>query len=252
MDLERGELGCRPAAVVVDDGQRGRAVPAGDPLRGGRHAEQERAVADQADDRPAGCRELGADGRAPRPAQRGAAMVHHGPGTVRPQVLGDYLAVRHDLGQDQRVLVFEQAADARGEVLRGDHAVAAGMLAPGSFGLFMLVGTGRRHSPGPDHGRVGEVMVPNEPGDLLHRHPRAGGGEAPGRHVPHAHLGLQRVDVDAVDGGPGGRPVHRGNPRHVAVDSQDHVGLRPGPGSAPRCGTGSRRAAHGRPGKLTW
>jgi hypothetical protein len=43
--------------------------------------------------------------------------------------------------------------------------------------------------------------------------------------VPHVHLGLQRVDVDAVDGGPGGRPVHRGDPRHVAVDGQDHVGL---------------------------
>ena len=58
------------------------------------------------------------------------------------------------------------------------------------FGLFLLVGMGRRVPPGPDHRRVGKVMIPNEPGDLLHRHPRAGRGEAPGRHVPHVHLGL--------------------------------------------------------------
>ena len=208
MHLEGGELGRRPASVVIDDGQRGRAVPAGHPLRGGRHAEQVAAVPDQADDGLAGCRELGADSRAARPAQRGAAMVDHGPGAVRPQVLGDYLAVRHDLGQDQGVLVFQQAPDARGEILRGNRAVVAGMLAPGPFGLFLFVGLGRRLAPGPDHRRVGKVMIPNEPGDLPHRHPRAGRGEAPGRHVPHVHRGLQRVDVDAVDRGPGGRPVH--------------------------------------------
>jgi len=55
-------------------------------------------------------------------------------------MLGDHCAVRHDFGQDQRVLVFQQASQADGKVPGRDGAVAAGPLAPGPFGPFIVVG----------------------------------------------------------------------------------------------------------------
>ena len=73
VDQERGELGCRPAAVVVDDGQRGCPVPPGDPLGRGRHTEQERAVSREAHDSTFGTSELSPYGAAASPAQGTAA-----------------------------------------------------------------------------------------------------------------------------------------------------------------------------------
>jgi signal transduction histidine kinase len=81
----------------------------------------------------------------------------------------------------------------------------------------------RLRPPGRDRRIVDKTIMPNERGNLFHGYLRVGGTTR--GHMPALHLRLQRVDVDVVDRSTAGGTVHRGYPRHVTVQDEDHVGL---------------------------
>jgi hypothetical protein len=61
--------------------------------------------------------------------------------------------------------------------------------------------------PDLDRALFDQLVIQHVPGELRQGDLGVGGSEAAGRNVPHRHVHLQRVDVDAVDRGVRRGPV---------------------------------------------
>ena len=140
-------------------------------------------------------------------------------------MLAHRLVVGDRLGEHQRARA-DRVPDTGHQVGRCDGAVVSGPLAGGPLRQVRVV-----HGRGPLRPRPDRALVKAAPLGQPGRHlpqgeAEVGPGVPGGGHVPQRHLLLDRVDVQHVDAGTGGRPVGGGDPGHVAAHHQHHVGLR--------------------------
>ena len=223
MNGEGGEFGRLPAAIVIDDLQKRRAVAARHPVDGGRLREHVGAVAAHDDEGPLRGGELHADRRAAAPAERAAAAGEHRARLFARHMIADRRIVGDAFIEHDR-LEPDLTAHAGGQIFRRDD-VAARRLEARELGFPLSMSLGVM-AAATFSGFVVDLDAVEASVQLRERGRRVGPITLSRLDGPERRRLLERIDVDDGDRGPFARLADGRNPRHVAVDDENEIGLR--------------------------
>ena len=192
-------------------------------MNGGRRRKHVGAVAGQCDEGLVGSGQFHADRRAAVPPQRAAAAREHRAGLFARHVIASRREIGDAFIEHDRIRP-DLAAHACRQIFRRD-GFSARRFEAGKLGSPLAMPLGVVTTPALG-GWLVDLRGSRKAFSCARRGRGVGAITAPRLDVPKRHRLLQRIDIDDSDCGLIAGFADRRNPRHVAVDHQNKIGLR--------------------------